>query len=165
MQNRIYSIVAIVATSFLLSSQVYAQDNCQNKEKQTCCKKQTCPKESKKECKKECKKDKGDANLKLTEDQKKKIHELKAAHHTEILETRNKIQELRNRLQELSTAKEVDMNAINNTIDEITANQNKLMKSREKHKQAVRAVLSDEQRVKYDIKRCSKGKKQKYNQE
>ena len=89
--------------------------------------------------------------LKLTDEQKAKIKDVKLAHQKEVMKHKNKMAELRAHLQTLSTADVVDMKAINATIDEITQSQNQLMKSREGFKQQVRALLTDEQRIQFDL--------------
>ena len=42
------------------------------------------------------------------------------------------------------------MNAINKTIDEISVLKNTMMKKREAHKQEIRKILNDEQRLFFD---------------
>ena len=90
--------------------------------------------------------------LKLTDDQKGKIKDLKLVHQKESMKNRNKMEELHAHLRTLSTADVADMKGINATIDEITQTQNLLMKSREGFKQQVRALLTDEQRLQFDLK-------------
>lgn len=93
----------------------------------------------------------GFEKLNLTDDQKAKIKDLKIAHQRESLTLRNKMQELRAHLQTLSTADKADLKAINATIDEITQTMNALMKSREAFRQQVRALLTEEQRIEFDL--------------
>ena len=103
--------------------------------------------------------EKGKCNLpNLTEEQQKKIDELKVPHQKEMLMLRNQLQEKKAHLQTIRTADKVDMNAINTTIDEIGAIQVDKMKKREAHKQDVRKLLTDEQRVAFDMRQCKKGK-------
>ena len=90
--------------------------------------------------------------LKLTDDQKGKVKDLKLAQQKESMKNRNKMEELHAHLRTLSTADVADMKAINATIDEITQTQNLLMKSREGFKQQLRALLTDEQRLQFDLK-------------
>lgn len=92
----------------------------------------------------------------LTSDQSKKIEELQIAHLKEVNQTKTQVAEKRAHLKTLQAADKVDNAAINKTIDEITALQNDLMKKNEAHRQAVRNVLTDKQRVVFDAKNCGK---------
>ena len=87
----------------------------------------------------------------LTDEQKSKIKDLKIAHFKEVQPLRNKLGELRARERTLTTADKPDMKAINANIDEITNVQNQLMKARESHRQQIRALLNDEQRIYFDM--------------
>lgn len=92
----------------------------------------------------------------LTTDQSKKIEDLQIAHLKEVNQIKAQVAEKRAHLRTLQTADKVDNAAINKTIDEITALQNDMMKKNENHRQAVRNVLTDKQRVIYDAKHCGK---------
>lgn len=61
--------------------------------------------------------------------------------------------EKRAHLNVLRTADKVDMNAINKSIDEMGANRTKMMKKREAHRQAIREILTDDQKVYFDSRR------------
>lgn len=105
------------------------------------------------ECKKECHRGQMEFEfLKLSDEQKEKIKAIKLVNMKETLKLKGKMAELHAHLQTLSTADIADMNAINITIDEITKTQNQLMKSRESYKQQVRGILTEEQRVEFDLK-------------
>jgi len=56
-------------------------------------------------------------------------------------------------LNTLRTADKVDMNAVNKAIDEMGATRTKMMKEREAHRQSVRQILTDEQKVYFDSRR------------
>lgn len=92
----------------------------------------------------------------LTQEQTKKIEDLQIAHLKEVNQLRAQVAEKRAHLKTLQSADKVDNAAINKTIDEITAIQNDLMKKNEAHRQAVRNVLTDKQRVIFDAKHCGK---------
>ncbi len=89
----------------------------------------------------------------LNEAQQKKIDELRIAHQKNMLKFRNQMGEKSAQLQTLRTAEKADMNAINKTIDEIGALKTQMMKEREDHRQQVRSVLTDSQRVQFDMHR------------
>ena len=89
----------------------------------------------------------------LTEDQQKKMKKMKTANMKDMLQFRNVMAEKHAKLNTLRTADKVDMNAINKIIDEIGASKTKMMKKREAHRQEVRQILTDEQRVYFDSRR------------
>lgn len=95
--------------------------------------------------------------LNLTEDQQTKIDDLKTANMKEMLQTKNELNELKAKQQTLASAEKADMKAINANIDEITSVKNKMMKQKAKHHQDVRALLTEDQRVKYDSHGFGKG--------
>ncbi|MEN8120160.1 MAG: periplasmic heavy metal sensor [Bacteroidota bacterium] len=86
----------------------------------------------------------------LTEDQQKKIETMRTAHLKERMQHRNVMAEKRARLNTLRTADKIDMNAINKTIDEMAASRAKMMKKSEAHRQSVRQILTDDQKVYFD---------------
>ena len=86
----------------------------------------------------------------LTSEQQTKLADLRTAHMKEMLNYRNQMAEKKAGLQSLRTADKADINAINKLIDEMGNLHTKMMKSKEKHYQAVRSILTDEQRVYFD---------------
>ena len=94
----------------------------------------------------------------LTEDQKKKIKELKTPLHKEVLPLRNQLAEKRAHLKTLQTAEKADLKSINSTIDEMSQLQSQIMKRRAAHTQAIRVILTDDQRIAFDM-RASSGRK------
>ena len=86
----------------------------------------------------------------LTEAQQKKIAEMRVGQMKDMLMFRNSMAEKGAHLNTLRTADKVDMNAINKTIDEMGTIRTQMMKKREAHRQAVRQILTDEQRVIFD---------------
>jgi Spy/CpxP family protein refolding chaperone len=87
----------------------------------------------------------------LTEAQQKKIDELRIAHQKNMLQFRNQMDIKTANLQSLRTADKADMNAINKTIDEIGVLKTQMMKERENHLQQIRAQLTDNQRLQFDM--------------
>ena len=95
--------------------------------------------------------------LDLTEDQETKIEVLRTAHLKEMLQFRNKLNELIAKEQTLTSADKADMKAINANIDEITSVKNKMMKQQAEHHQNVRSLLTEDQRVIFDSRGFGRG--------
>ncbi len=91
-------------------------------------------------------------NLNLTDAQKEQVNTLKVAHQKKMLALKNQLAEKQARLNTLETADNADMKAINTTIDEIGAIKTDMNKERSSHKQAVRKLLTDEQRLAFDTR-------------
>ena len=89
----------------------------------------------------------------LTEVQQTKIEKMRTANMKEMIQSRNFMAEKRAHLNILRTADKVDMNAINKAIDEMGANRTKMMKKREAHRQSIRQILTDDQKVYFDSRR------------
>jgi len=94
----------------------------------------------------------------LTEDQKKKIKDLRTPLHKEILPLKNQLVEKKAHLKTLQTAEKADLKSINTTIDEMTQLQSQIMKKRAAFTQSIRAILTDEQRIEFDM-RTGSGRK------
>ncbi len=88
---------------------------------------------------------------KLTDDQKGKIEKLKLPHHKEMMTLKNQLGEKKAQLRSLSTADKPDMAAINRLIDEMGAIKTTMMKKKSAFHQDVRALLTDEQRIQFDM--------------
>lgn len=88
--------------------------------------------------------------LDLTEDQKVKMNNLRLTHIKEMQVLRNQIGEKKARLRTLETADTPDMNAINGTIEDMGKLKTEMMKKRAAHKQEVRKLLTEEQRIIFD---------------
>ncbi len=101
-------------------------------------------------------------SLDLTEDQTDKIKVLRLEHQKMMLEFKNNIRENKAKHQTLVTADKVDINAVNKNIDEFTNLKNKMLKARAAHRQGVRNLLTDEQRIIFDTQ---KGRKHKGNRQ
>ena len=89
----------------------------------------------------------------LTEDQEEQIQTLRTDHLKAILPMRNELAEMNARLQTLSTADNVDMSQINGLIEEMGALKMQMMKAGAAHRQEIRKLLTDEQRVVFDSHR------------
>ena len=109
-------------------------------------KKEMCNKDGKKES---CCGIKG-----LSDEQKQKIEKLKTSHQKEMLQLKNQVCEKKSHLKTLETADNADLSAINKTIDEILVVKAQMMKKCAAHKQDIRKILTDDQRVKFDLKEC-----------
>ena len=94
----------------------------------------------------------------LTDDQKNKIKELRTPHAREILTLRSLLAERRAHLRMLQTVDKADLNAINSTIDEMTQLQARILKKQAIHTQALRKILTDDQRIAFDMREYSRGK-------
>jgi Spy/CpxP family protein refolding chaperone len=86
----------------------------------------------------------------LTDEQKDQLGKLQLDHLKAVKDLNNSLMEKRAVLHSLTTADKADMNKINAKIDEICKLQTEKMKEREKQHQAVRSVLTEEQRVVFD---------------
>lgn len=102
--------------------------------------------------------------LNLTEDQRSQMKSLRLKLQQEMLPIRNKLGENRARFRTLSTAENADMKAINKLIDgnsQLTANMAKL---RAANHQAIRNLLTDEQRIIFDSRDFRRGDKRVHGQ-
>ncbi len=86
----------------------------------------------------------------LTEAQKEKMKALRIEHMKIVQQLRNQLGEKEARLRTLSTSDKVDMSEINRVIEEMGAMRTQLMKSMAQHRQKIRELLTDEQRVIFD---------------
>lgn len=92
----------------------------------------------------------------LTQDQIKKIEDLRIAHLKEVNQIKNQLTEKRAHLNTLQSSDKVDNTAINKTIDDITSLQNELMKKKAAHRQSIRNLLTEKQKVIFDAKHDGK---------
>ena len=95
----------------------------------------------------------------LTDAQKTEIKKIRTAHMKDVLPLRNKMRELQAHKQTVSTGDNVNMTELNKTIDEIGALQVKMMKKKANHRQAVRKILTEDQRVFFDMHAGKKHRK------
>ena len=93
----------------------------------------------------------------ITEDQKEQIKEFRTDHMKEVLPLRNQVGEKEAHLKSLSTADKVDMAKINKTIEEIGNLKITIAKNRAAHKQKIRNVLNEDQRIVFDSMSMKRG--------
>lgn len=93
----------------------------------------------------------------ISEEQKEQIKELKTDHMKEVLPLRNQVDEKEAHLKTLSTADKVDMAKINKTIEEIGNLKITIAKNRAAHKQKIRNVLNEDQRIVFDSMSMKRG--------
>jgi len=86
----------------------------------------------------------------LTDEQKEKISDLRTENMKVMLQKRNQVHEKMAKLRTLETAEKADMKAINGLIDEISEIKADMAKQQAAHRQQVRKLLTDEQRVIFD---------------
>jgi Spy/CpxP family protein refolding chaperone len=99
----------------------------------------------------------------LTDDQKKQIDVLKQKMMKEVLPLKNQIAEKKAHLNTLSSGDNVDISAINKTIDELFLLKAEVAKKQQIFRQDVRKLLNDEQKIEFDMHqgkgmKCGKGK-------
>jgi len=87
----------------------------------------------------------------LTAEQKEQIKTIKTKMMKEMLPLRNLLKEKMAHLNTLSTTASVDMKAVNKQIEEIGKIKTDMMKVRAKYYQQIRAILTDDQRVFFDM--------------
>ncbi|MBN2744166.1 MAG: periplasmic heavy metal sensor [Marinilabiliaceae bacterium] len=93
----------------------------------------------------------------LSADQQTKIDALKLTHQKEMLVLKNQMGELKAKQRTLTTTDKADIKAINANIDEITKVKNQMMKKQAQHRQDVRALLNDEQKIWFDTHAGKRG--------
>lgn len=86
----------------------------------------------------------------LTDQQREQMKSMRTEHMKEMQSIRNQMMEKKARLQTLSTADKVNMTEINKVIDDIGKMRTQMMKMREQHRQTIRKMLTEEQRVFFD---------------
>jgi Spy/CpxP family protein refolding chaperone len=94
----------------------------------------------------------------ITEEQQEQIKELRTGHMKEMLPLRNQVQEKRAHLQTVSSGENVDMDEVNNAIEDISKLKMEMAKKRAAHRQQIRNVLTEDQRVFFDSKPMKKRK-------
>lgn len=86
----------------------------------------------------------------ITPEQTQQMDALRIKNMKETQQLRNELGEKQARLRTLSTSDKPDQNAINKTIDEISAIKANMQKNRMATHQEIRKLLNDEQRVIFD---------------
>lgn len=93
----------------------------------------------------------------LTDQQKEQIKAIMLKGRKETLPLQNALREKQAELHTLRTAENYNERAVKSKIDEITELQHSLMLLREQHRQEIREVLTEEQRIIFDSKPPKKG--------
>lgn len=86
----------------------------------------------------------------LTDQQMEQMKSMRTEHMKEMQSLRNQIGEKKARLRTLSTTDKVNMTEINKVIDEMGEMRTQMMKMREQHRQNIRKMLTDDQRIFFD---------------
>jgi Spy/CpxP family protein refolding chaperone len=89
--------------------------------------------------------------LDLTDAQKEAFKQSRLAMQKQILPLRNELGEAEARQKTLTTVDKPDMAAINKNIEKIGALKVEMAKIQAKHRMEMRAQLTDEQRIKFDL--------------
>lgn len=88
----------------------------------------------------------------LTEDQKEQIKEIRLNGQKEALPIRNALGEKKAKLRTLTTSEDYNERTVNGVIDEIADLEASIMKLKETHRQEVRSILTEEQRIVFDTR-------------
>jgi Spy/CpxP family protein refolding chaperone len=92
-------------------------------------------------------------DLKLNPEQREKMSQIRFAFNKEAMVLKNQMAEKRARLRILETADQADMKSIYTLIDEISSFQLQIEKRKADMKQAIRKILTPEQRLSFDLKK------------
>ena len=87
----------------------------------------------------------------LTEDQQTKIETLRVNHLKEMNAFKNQMDELRAKKNTLMSTEAAGITNINSVIDQMTDVHNKMLKASAKHRLDVRNLLTDAQKVYFDV--------------
>ncbi len=87
----------------------------------------------------------------LTDVQKSQIKDMRTANMKEMLPLKNELREKQAHLNTISTGDNVKMTDVNRAIEEISAIKLTMAKKRAKNKQNIRKILTDDQRVFFDM--------------
>lgn len=96
----------------------------------------------------------------FTEEQHETIKELRLETAKKVKPLRNELRELTAHQQTLTTADQADLKAINKNIDKMSEVKTELAKVMAAQHQEVRALLTEEQLLKFDSMKMRHGKKQ-----
>lgn len=86
----------------------------------------------------------------LTDDQMNQIKNLRTPFMKDMMGLKNKLAENQTHFRTLMTAEKADMDAINSNIDKGMAIKGELMKKEAAHRQDIRKLLNEEQRLAFD---------------
>ncbi|MBN1652112.1 MAG: Spy/CpxP family protein refolding chaperone [Bacteroidales bacterium] len=97
------------------------------------------------------------AFLNLSDEQQAKVTDLRLALTEKNLPLRNQLGEMRAKMQSLRVGDNQDFKAISKLIDEMSAVQAQVRKNAAEHRLAVRALLTDDQKVLFDARQGRQG--------
>ena len=89
--------------------------------------------------------------LELTESQESQIIEMKLEHEKQILPLRTELKELRTQLKLELTAEKFNENKVSKLLDQMAGLQKAIHMKRVTQQRAVRDILNDEQKKKFDL--------------
>lgn len=98
--------------------------------------------------------------LNLNEEQRKQIEEIRLSGQKEMLPLRNLLREKNARLRTLTTSDNYDENAVDQIVDEISEIRADMLSMRITHRQQIREILTEEQRIKFDAHQRNSNKRQ-----
>jgi len=101
--------------------------------------------------------------LELTESQESQILDLKLEHEKQILPLRTELNELRTQMKLELTADSFNENKVSKIMEQMSNLQKKIHMKRVTHQRAVRDILTEEQKKKFDLHILSRGDKGKGN--
>jgi Spy/CpxP family protein refolding chaperone len=93
----------------------------------------------------------------FTEEQRETMKTLRLEAAKQVKPLKNELNELNAKQQTLVTADETDFNAINKNIDKMADLKADIQKIMVKQHQAIRSMLSEEQKLKFDAMKMKKG--------
>jgi Spy/CpxP family protein refolding chaperone len=95
--------------------------------------------------------------LDLSDEQQDEIVDLRTEHLKQVTNLRNQAREKRARLKTLTTGDNYNESEVNQVIDELGTIRTSIMKERTSHKQDIRSLLTEEQRVVFDARMGRRG--------
>jgi Spy/CpxP family protein refolding chaperone len=100
------------------------------------------------------------AKLNLTDEQRAKVEEIHLKGQKGMIPLRNNIQEKNAQLRTLRMADDYDEDAVHALIEEIGKLKTAMMVMRTSHQQQIRELLTEEQRIKFDVHQQNSMKRQ-----
>lgn len=97
------------------------------------------------------------AYMQLSEDQLAQVTKLQLALTENNLSLHNELGVMRAQMQALRTGDKQNLKDISNLIDDMSATQAQIRKNTAKHQLAVRALLTDDQKVMFDARQGNRG--------
>lgn len=98
--------------------------------------------------------------LDLNEEQTKQVEEIRLSGQKEMLPLRNLLREKNARLQTLTTSDNYDQNAVDQIVDEISEIRANMLSMKITHRQQIREILTEKQRIKFDTHQRNSVKRQ-----